>query len=254
MSDALHKYYDFEKYKSEIVINTNHCLRYVNIQSVNAEEIVYTIHITNNVLKKWLDLKDSQLLNGIRHLRFVEILNCFLARNHAIIIKKDCMRIEEQLKRLTSEAKKKSSGKKGRAFVEFGKRSKSIAIRNGAVLQAGDLEKEVCELKAANSSLGQENSELQQWCDELYQSLLQEELRRNTSREQMEEVQAEVEKVKTENARLWQYIDIISEQEGYENCGKSISEVKGRQQRRKIREVKTCGKSALVCWNFWSET
>ena len=73
MSDALHKYYDFEKYKSEIVINSKHCLRYVNIQSVNAEEIVYTIHITNNV--------------GIR-LSFIQILNCFLARNYAIIIKK----------------------------------------------------------------------------------------------------------------------------------------------------------------------
>lgn len=79
----------------------------MNIQCVNSEEIVFTdVHITNhNVLKslkQWQDLKDTQQSNGIS-LSFVEILNLFLARNHAIIIKKDCTRIEERLRRLTSE-------------------------------------------------------------------------------------------------------------------------------------------------------
>ena len=53
------------------------------------------------------------------------------------------------------------------------------------------------------------------------------------------EAQAELEKAKKENARLWQYMDIISEQECLENCGKSIAEVKGRQQWRKMRELIT---------------
>ena len=39
-----------KKYKSEIVIDSNHCLRYVNIQSVNAEEIFYTIQQLGNLL------------------------------------------------------------------------------------------------------------------------------------------------------------------------------------------------------------
>ena len=118
----------------------------------NSEEIVYTIHITN-VLKQWQDLKQSHCIN----FSYIEILNIFLAQNHAIIIKKDCTRIEERLRRLASEAKRNSSGKGGRASVDFGKWSKSIAIRNGELLKAVDLEKEVPDLKAANCILEQEN-------------------------------------------------------------------------------------------------
>ena len=75
-------------------------------------------------------------------------------------------------------------------------------------------------------------------------ALLQEELLRNTRHEELEQTQAELDKVKKENARLWQYIDKISEQ-GYENSGKPISKVKGRQQRRKIHELKTYVEKAL---------
>lgn len=76
----------------------------------------------------------------------------------------------------------------------------------------------------------------------IYESLVQEEVLRNADREKLKEARADVEK---ENTRLCQYIDIISEQEGFQNCGKPISEVKGRQQRRKIRELKTYVEKAL---------
>lgn len=60
MSDVLYKYCNYKKFKNDIVIDTNHCLRYVNAQCTkNAEEIVFTVHITNNVLKQWQDLKDT---------------------------------------------------------------------------------------------------------------------------------------------------------------------------------------------------
>ncbi len=60
MSAVLQKYCDFKKFKDDIVIDTDHCLRYVNTQCVNSDEIVFTVHITNNVLKQWQDLKDTQ--------------------------------------------------------------------------------------------------------------------------------------------------------------------------------------------------
>ena len=41
------------------------------------------------------------------------------------------------------------------------------------------------------------------------------------------------------------YMDKICEQEGFPNCGKHISDVKGRQQQRKIRELKTSVEKAL---------
>ena len=116
MSDVLQKYCDFKKFKDDIVIDTDHCLRYVNTQCVNSDEIVFTVHITNNVLKQWQDLKDTQQSKDISF-SFVEILNLFLAQNHAIVIKKDCSRIEERLRRLASVAKRNSSGKRGRTSL-----------------------------------------------------------------------------------------------------------------------------------------
>ncbi len=244
MSDVLQKYCDLKKFKDDIVIDTDHCLRYVNTQCVNSDEIVFTVHITNNVLKQWQDLKDTQQSKDISF-SFVEILNLFLAQNHAIVIKKDCSRIEERLRRLASVAKRNSSGKRGRTSLEFCKRSKSIAIRSCEILKAADLVKEVCDLKAAKSVLEQENVELQRRCNDLYESLVQEEALRNAAVEELKEAQTDQDKVKKENTRLWQYIDIISEQEGFQNCGKPISEVEGRQQRRKIRELKTYVEKAL---------
>lgn len=245
MSDELHKYCNFEKFKRDIVVDTNHSLRYVRKQCVNSEEVVFTVHITNDVLKRWHDFKNTQSLNGIKTFSFVELLNLFLAQNHAIVIKKNCSRIEERLRRYTSATKAKSCGKRGGAFVKFCKQSKSIAIHNNEVLTAAELEKALCDLKATKDALEAENDILQQRCSDLYQSLLQAQEERSKSCEELTKVQADLDRVKRENVHLWQYMDNLSEQEGFKNCGKPISEVKGRQQRRKVRELKTYVEKAL---------
>ena len=71
-----------------------------------------------------------------------------------------------------------------------------------------------------------------------------EELRRK-SNDSLTEARADTEKLRRENANLWQYFDKISDQEGFKNYGKTFSEVKERQQRRRIREVKTYVEQAL---------
>ena len=71
-----------------------------------------------------------------------------------------------------------------------------------------------------------------------------EELRR-ASDEKLTGAYSDIEKLKKESAHLWEYFDKISEQEGFKNCGKNINEVKERQQRRKIRELKTYVDKAL---------
>ena len=50
---------------------------------------------------------------------------------------------------------------------------------------------------------------------------------------------AEIEKLQNENIYLWQYFDKLKELEGFKNCGKPILELKDRQKRREIRELKT---------------
>ena len=73
MSDELKKY-DFKKFKGAISVDKNHSLQYLRKQTVNADEIVFTIHITNKILKSWDDIR--QMISC----SFVEILNCFLAK------------------------------------------------------------------------------------------------------------------------------------------------------------------------------
>ena len=56
MSDELKKY-DFKKFKGEINVDKNHSLQYLRKQTVNANEIVFTIHITNKIPKSWHNIR-----------------------------------------------------------------------------------------------------------------------------------------------------------------------------------------------------
>lgn len=51
MSDDL-KIYDYQKFEDDVTVDKNHSLQYVKRQSVNAEEIAFVVHITNNVIEK----------------------------------------------------------------------------------------------------------------------------------------------------------------------------------------------------------
>ena len=150
MSDVLHEYCNFAKFKDDIVVDTNHCLQYVRQPSVNSEDIVFTVHITNKLLKQWEDLKVGERSNCIS---FVDILNVILSQKYAVLIKKESNRIEEWLRRLTSAAKSNSYGKKGSTFAKFTKQTKSIAIRSSEIVKTRDLRNEICRLKTSNKAL-----------------------------------------------------------------------------------------------------
>lgn len=238
MSSELKKY-DFKKFKGEISIDNNHSLQYLRKQTVNADEIVFTLHITNKALKSWYDIRETLSCS------FVEILNCFLAENYAILIKKDNKRIDDHLRRLASYAKSNSKGKSGSASVNFDRASKRIAIRHGELQTAYEIECELSRLKFDKQVLEEEQKVLHERCNELYENLVQAEKLRTACEEKLTEAYADIEKLRRENASLWVYFDKISEQEGYKNTGKNIAEVKERQQRRKIRELKTYVDKAL---------
>jgi hypothetical protein len=157
MSDVLKENYNFEKFKRDVIVDTNHCLQYVNRQCVSSEEIALTVHITNTVLKSWEDLKEKEVLLPFS---YVTILNSFLAENHAVLVRKDCTRIEEVLRKLCSRVKSAFKGKSGLQYVKLAKQSRRVTIRHGELLRAIDLERELFDLKAAKESLDIENAEL----------------------------------------------------------------------------------------------
>ena len=242
MSDVLKQNYNFEKFNRDVVVDTNHSLKYVKRQCISSEEIAFTLHITNVVLKSWQDLKQIDIL---LEFSFVQILNCFLAENHAVLIKKDCKRIENVLRKLCSSVKSNFKNKCGDNFIKFGRETRSVAIRHGERLTTGDLERELYDLKAAKEALEEENRRLNERCDELYQSLVQEQELRRESNDSIIEARADAEKLRRENANLLQDFGKIANQEGFMNCGKRFSELKERQQRRKIRELKIYVEQAL---------
>ena len=120
-----------------MIVDDNHCLQYVKRQCVSSEDVVFTIHITNKVLKSWQDFKAKGILLNFS---FVKILNNFLAEKYAILVQKDCKRIEEGLR---VKVKSGFKGKSGLHYVSFVNQSRSITTRAGDILRASDLEIEL---------------------------------------------------------------------------------------------------------------
>ena len=131
----------------------------------------------------------------------------------------------------SSSAKTNFRGKRGSASVKFGKAIKRIAIRSDELRSAAEIEHELLKVKDEKRVLEETNTRLHERCDELYQSLLEAEELRRASDEKLTGAYSDIEKLKKENAHLWEYFDKISEQEGFKNCRKNINEVKERQQR-----------------------
>ena len=90
-----------------------------------------------------------------------------------MLVKKDCKRIEEVLRKVCSRVKSDFKGKIGRNYIKFASQSKRIAIRHGELLTAGDLERELHELNAAKEALEEENKRLHERSEELYERLVQ---------------------------------------------------------------------------------
>jgi len=199
MSDQL-DLLDVEKFRHEITVDTNHCLQYVKKQSVNAEEIVLAIHLTNQILKTWHDVRQKAT-----SCTFIDLLNTSLAENHPVLIKRDCKRIEENLRRLASTAKSNFKGKQGRAYLAFSKATRSISIRHGEFrngVHVVEVERELYDLKAEKKALEEENERLHKRCDELYQSLLKADELKKGSDETLSGAYEAIEKLKAHNTNF----------------------------------------------------
>ena len=242
MSDIFKKDYNFERFKHDVVVDTSHCLKYVNRQCVSSEEVAFTVHTTNEVLKSWQDFKEK---GTVLPFRYIDILNCFLSENHAVLVRKDCNRIEEVLRKVCSRVKANFKGKVGRNYVKFASQSKRIAIRRGELLTAAELERELYELGAAKKAVEEDNKKLHERSEELYERLVEAHRLRKQADEGLTDANAHIEKLQNENSNLWQYFDKLTELEGFKNCGKPVLELKDRQKRRKIRELKTYVEQAL---------
>ena len=101
------------------------------------------------------------------------------------------------------------------------------------------------QLKTEKENLEKENVRLHERCDQLYKGLLEVEAVGKKAEEELKMTFVDQERLKKESAHLHQYLDKTEEQKQFATTGKRISEVKERQQRRKLRELKTAEEKSL---------
>ena len=104
--------------------------------------------------------------------------------------------------------------------MKFAQTGKKIAIQQSELRSWAEVEREISQLKATNATLKDENSGLRERCEELYENLLCVEEQTKAADEKVEEVYADMKRLKEENAYLHGYLDKIEEQERFENKGK----------------------------------
>ena len=57
---------DFEKFKNAVSVSDNHCLKYVRQQSVSSEDIILTVNITYDCLRRWHQAKQAGALKQVK--------------------------------------------------------------------------------------------------------------------------------------------------------------------------------------------
>ena len=233
------KAFNIPNIEKEVTLSTNHCPNFIERENVQELEIVFTIYITSKVFRSWYDHKDGDVLKSFS---YIQIVNALISQYH-VKIKEDCDRIEGRLRRVCSETKSKScKNKGGRKRCKLMQSVKSVAVHYH---ELADLEEQFEYAEHSRDVLSKENEELQTRCEKLYHDL-HDVLEAEHEREQeLENIQIEYDKVLNQNMYLNDYIEKTGLAMDLCNDGKTITGVKERQQRRKIKELKTSVEKAL---------
>ena len=127
----------------------------------------FTLIVDNKCLKSWYDLK-KQVPDIIS---YVKIINCFLADGYAVLLKENCARVENHIRKMAVISKTKLSTKRGRAYTVFANGSKRICIRGDEVQYLSEVKQELSNCISENEHLRIETNSVAKRCDELADNL-----------------------------------------------------------------------------------
>ena len=130
------------------------------------------------------------------------------------------------------------STKRGRAYTLCANSVKRIAIRRGEIQHITEIKEEFVDLSSENEML-QEQNRIAEYCEELADSLTNVKSERSQAEVKFEKQRNVNTELQKSQERLLQYVDEVQELHGMTNKGKIISEVGGRHQYRKLKELKT---------------
>ncbi len=244
MSDALNLV-EILKFKSRVNLSFDHCLSYVRRDCISADKIALTVYVSYEWLKNLDEAKQSGVLQQTGY-GCIDVLNLHLAEKlHTVQIKKDCSRIEGRLRRACSEIVNKFRGKNGSAYRKLEQKEIKIAVRADEIISIAELERELKIEKDKSRQLTLNNEILQNRCEELYSQMLELEAKNREADKLQVKNTAEINKLLTKNSQLQSYIDSIGQDIEFENRSGKVNEVCDRQQRRKLKELKTHVEQAL---------
>lgn len=142
-------------------------------------------------------------------------------------------------KKLAVISKTKLSTKRGRAYTICANSSRRINIKCDEVQYISEVKDELSNRIVENERLRTETNSVAKRCDELANNLAYLTEEKNGAEEKLEEqIRANAELHKNQE-RLLQYVDKIQQWHGMSNKGKKLSEVGGRHQNRKLKELKS---------------
>lgn len=149
------------------------------------------------------------------------------------------------MRRACSEVVNKFTGKNGSTYRKLEQKEIKIAVRADEIISIAELELELKKEKNKSRQLTLNNEILQNRCEELYSQMLELETKNREADILQAENTAEINKLLTKNRQLQSYIDKIGQDTEFENRTGKMNEICDRQQRRKLKELKTHVEQAL---------
>ena len=236
MANALGIYAN-TKFKREIVVDSEHCPNLIKRSEVDIEEIAFTLHIPFEQLNSWHNIKQTTLTECT----YLQILNAFIGKKYSLKIQENCSRVDERLRILCTKVAKQLFGKRGGSRQNILANVKSVAVRHSelsTVALVNDLQSQVSQLQSVNTSITSENNLLSIKCKEASTLV-------GKFQKKIDKATIDIDKLKSENTKLYSVIEKLSPQRRFENQGKTFLEVGKRQQERKLQTLATRVEQAL---------
>lgn len=153
-------------------------------------------------------------------------------------IKDNNERIEGRLNRVCCEVKRKFVGKNGSNYRKLAQKEMKLAVQLSDLVTVGELEKELWTEKS-------KNSDLEKHCETLVKKLFEAQHAERVANTNLAEADKEIDKLREENEHLHKYVEELGQHVSFSVNEKTFNEIGVRQQRRKLKELKTNVEKAL---------
>ena len=206
----------------------------ISKQCASSEDVIFIAHIGYDCLRCLHEAKQEQE----PRCSYIKLLNILLSEKYCVKIRGDCSRLEGRLRHACGEVKNKFKGNSGASHRNLVQSELNLAVKRKEVVTTAELVTQIRKAEGKSNALLKENEVLKARCEELFSKWMECKAKKEEAAEDLAEANATVDSLFAENGKLYSYVD-------FGNNGKTLNEVGERQQRRKLKELKTNVERAL---------